>query len=489
MKDLKHASVRGVAWNLIQNVISRMLGLVVVAILGRILDRSDFGAVALAAAITTFGEVLVNQGYGDFITQNSDLTPEHLDTAFWSSGLLGLVLTAAIAAVAVPLASEFADASVAPIVRWLSLSLLIRSFSVVPVGLLIRQLRFRSLSVRGIAASGIGGIAGITVALLGFGVYSLVVQALVGEAAATIILWGATDWRPGLRFSTEKLKEMTAFGAPIFGVCLVWFLVRRVDTMIVVGALGLTSLAVYSMAQRVFQIANQVLNKSSDGVAFSALARLADAGERQRKAFFRMIELSSIMCFPIYATLAIAAAPLTVTLFGPRWADSAPVLTVFAIAGIPVSLSYVHGAAMKSTARTRVLLITYLILAAIYLPVMALMVPDGPASGAAAYLVGSGAIVPIEIAFLRVVLGINVAAYARAIVGASLATIAMSSVTLVVAGATEAMPPIVRLALEGAFAATTYVVALRVLAPTTFQHCIELVRSSIRRPPTPQELA
>src|SRR5688500_8908445 len=136
MKGLKNASARGVAWNLAQNLASRLLGLIVFAILARMLDRSAFGAIALALAITAFAELLVTQGYGEFITQSPDLSPQHLDTAFWFNTALGLALTLVIAIAAEPLSVAFAEPSVAPAVRWLSLSVVIRSLTVVPTGLL-----------------------------------------------------------------------------------------------------------------------------------------------------------------------------------------------------------------------------------------------------------------------------------------------------------------------------------------------------------------
>lgn len=478
--DLKTASARGVAWNLVQNVLSRLLSLIVVAILGRILVRSAFGAVALAQTVTTLGELIVSQGYGDFVTQTPDLTDEHLDTAFWMNAVLGVLLTAVIALAAGPLADEFAEPSVAPIVRWLSLSLLIRCLAVVPTALLTRQLRFRSLSLRGVVASVIGGTAGITSALLGLGMFSLVVQILVSDLSATVVLWTASDWRPGLRVSKRSFRQLTAYGAPIFGATMLVFAARRLDTMIVLGALGLVELAVYSMAQRVLQIAIQILNKSMDSVAFSALARM-DEGER-RKTFYRVLEITAAVCFPAYVGIAIVAQPLTVTLLGDRWADSAPVLVFFALSGIPISLSSIHGAAIKSSARTRYLLFINLILAVTYLPIIASIVGNGPAAASVAYLIACCILVPVEIAFVWAALSLRVADYLKALAGPALATCAMAAATIAVAMATGPLVPIARIAIEAAAGAGSYVLALVVISPATLSRARELLRRVVRKP-------
>ena len=54
-RQLKRDSARGVAWNIAQNLLARLLAPVVVAILGRLIDKSAFGVIALALTQTQRG--------------------------------------------------------------------------------------------------------------------------------------------------------------------------------------------------------------------------------------------------------------------------------------------------------------------------------------------------------------------------------------------------------------------------------------------------
>ena len=462
LKALKHASARGVAWNVAQNLSARLLGLVVVAILGRILSRDAFGVVALAMVVNSFAELIVSQGYGEFITQSPSLTDEHLDTAFWLNVGIGIGLTGLIALMAAPIANLFEDPTIAPIVRCVSLSLALRSFAVVPTGLLTRTLRFRSLSLRSIVAVVISSVAGVWCALAGLGIYSLVIQLLVGDLASTLVLWRATDWRPRPRFSRSCMRDMSAFGAPVFGASLLAMVSRRLDTFIVGGALDMTRLGIYSMAQRVFQIVLQVVNKSMSDVTFSALARLDERGAR-RDALVKVIELTAVVCFPVYVGIAIAAGPLMVTLLGPKWSVSGWPLSLFALSGIPFSLTFVNVAAIKSSARTRMLLAIQIVFLCMYLPAIVFLVRRGPTEAAAANLIACYAITPVEIWFVSAAMSMRALHYLRALAGATIATIIMAAATLSVASATAALPPIVRILAEVGIAIVAYAIALRVL--------------------------
>jgi O-antigen/teichoic acid export membrane protein len=85
------------------------------------------------------------------------------------------------------------------------------------------------------------------------------------------------------------------------------------------------------------------------------MSRLADSEERRRAVFFKVLELAAVMCFPTYVGIAVVAEPLTLTLLGDRWLDSAHVLVFFALSGIPFSLTMIHLSVIKSAAQTRAL--------------------------------------------------------------------------------------------------------------------------------------
>ena len=335
--------------------------------------------------------------------------------------------------------------------------------------------------MRSIFASTIGGAAGVAAAFAGLGIYSLVIQLLVGDFTATAVLWRATEWRPGRRLSRKSFRELSTFGTPIIAATLLAFVSRRLDTVIVGGALGLALLGVYSMAQRVYQIALQIINKSTVDVTFSALSRLGESEDRRRQAFYKVIELTAVLCFPTYVGLAVIAEPLTLTLFGAKWLDSAPALVFFGLSGIPFSLTMIHLAAIKSAARTRYLFIINLVQLIVYLPVMILLVDGGPGYAAAASLISCAAIVPLEIAYVRIAFGLRVGDYLKSLVGASIATLVMAGATLAVSAPTTAWPPIARLVLVCGVGAAVYVLALRTLAPAAFNRCRELAIATLRR--------
>ena len=123
--SLRERAIKGVFWSAVQNWGSNLLATVVFLILANLLDVEAFGLVALASVFTAFLAVFRRQGFSQAIVQRADLTPGHLDTAFWLSAVSGLLLAAALFASAGLIAQMWTQPLLAPVLRWLSITVFI----------------------------------------------------------------------------------------------------------------------------------------------------------------------------------------------------------------------------------------------------------------------------------------------------------------------------------------------------------------------------
>ena len=167
--------------------------------------------------------------------------------------------------------------------------------------------------------------------------------------------------------------------------------------------------------------------------------------------------------------------PLTIAIFSAKWSDSATVLAVFALSGVPVSLSYVHNAALKATGITRSFFLTQAAMVIVYIPLLLAFVNGGIEHSAVAYLIACSAVVPFEVWLLRTALSIRVGSYARALLGPSLATAVMAGAMLVVVWQTATWPPVLRVGAETLPGILAYVIGLRILAPRSYATCRDVV--------------
>ncbi|MGD0123935.1 MAG: lipopolysaccharide biosynthesis protein [Terriglobia bacterium] len=339
----KRKIARGVAWAGASNWGSQLLSFCIYTGLARLLNPQAFGLVAIAGIYLAFIQVLVSQGFGMAIIQRRELEEEHLDSAFWIAVATAAFFCLLSLLLAGRLANFFHEPRVAPVIGWLSLSLLLCSLSSVPTAILTRELNFRALAVRSLAGTAAGGVVGLAMAFLGWGAWSLVGQQLVNAFLGCICLWWAVPWRPRFQVSRRHLRDLYVFSLSLTGNDILWFFSQRSDQTLVGYGFGPVGLGPYALASRINNLLVDAVNLPLQSVAFPAFAKLQSAQPRFERALCRFCEMSSFVALPAFAGIIVVAPELVPWLFGAKWASAVPILQILAGYGaLRVALAFVH---------------------------------------------------------------------------------------------------------------------------------------------------
>ena len=349
--SLRKKAASGIAWSIVQKWGRAFFSTASFLVLARLLTPEAFGLVALASTFTAFVEIFLDQGIGAAIVQRDDLEREHLDTAFWTTILTGALLTAGGIAMSGPVATFFSEPRLAPVVAWLSVSFVLSALSSTQVAILQRNFAFKSLAARSMVATAVGGVVGVGLAFAGMGVWSLVGQELSRGLAGAIVLWSASDWRPGFRVSKEHYKELFTFGIAIVGSNILNVLVRRSDDFLIGYFLGPTLLGFYNVGYRLLLVIIRLVTEVSNAVAFPTFSRLRRNPERMRRAFYKVTQYTALVAFPVFIGLAALAPELVPAVFGKEWLPSVPVMQVLSMIGILQSVLFFNGSVIKAAGK------------------------------------------------------------------------------------------------------------------------------------------
>jgi len=348
---LREKAAKGIVWSVIQKWGREAISFLTFVALSRLLAPEAFGLVALASVFTAFVEIFLDQGFSAAIVQRADLEREHLDTAFWITVFTGTLLTAGGMAASGLVAAFFEEPRLAPILWWLSISFILSALSSTQIAILQRKLAFKSLAARSLTATMVGGIVGVSMAFAGFGVWSLVAQNLAIGLAGVIVLWRASDWRPGFRVSKKYYKELFTFGVSVVGNNLSKVFVRRSDDFLIGYFLGPTLLGYYTIGYRLLLAIIRLVTGIINSVAFPTFSRIQHQPERMRRAFYKVTQYTSLLAFPIFIGLASLASELVLALFGGKWAPSIPVMQVLALIGILQSVLFFNGSVLRASGK------------------------------------------------------------------------------------------------------------------------------------------
>jgi O-antigen/teichoic acid export membrane protein len=338
--NLTHRAVRGMAWVAWGSAATAGLKILVLVLLTRLLSPADFGVVGAALVVIGFSLNFSQMGLGPALVQRPVLEPGHVSTAFYASTAFGILLTGIIWVTAPQISSFFRMDHLTPVVRALALVFPITGISTVAESLLQRELRFRFLANRDVLAYGLGyGVVGLALALLGWGVWSLVVAQLTQTLVRTAILLRAAPpvLHPRPRWS--NFVELMDYGAGQSAARMAVLLANQVDNLVVGRWLGAVALGLYSRAYQLMSVPTALLGDVLDKVLFPMMSRVQNEPRRLATAYLQGSAFIALVTLPAGVVAAVLGPDLIAVAFGPRWESMVPPFQVLAL-GMMFRTSY-----------------------------------------------------------------------------------------------------------------------------------------------------
>ncbi|BAQ61781.1 probable polysaccharide transport protein [Geminocystis sp. NIES-3708] len=314
--SIKQKTIEGFLWSIIQHWGSQAGSFIVFLILARLLTPQDFGLLSLANIFLAFMNIFLKQGFTSALIQREKLESEHLDTAFCTQLIVGILLTFISFLIAENIATLFHQPRLTFIIQCFSFLFIINSFGHVFQAVLKKELHFKILAVRSLIAIIISGFLAIIFAFLGFGVWSLVIQQFIYESVLVIIMWRAINWRPKLRFSYTHFQDLLNFSIYVFLNQFLMFFYRKSDNLLIGYFLGEIALGYYTIAYRILEIMTQLLIGVINQVAFPAFSKIQTDITVFRQTFLQAIRFTSLIAFPVFLGLLPLTPEIIITLFG-----------------------------------------------------------------------------------------------------------------------------------------------------------------------------
>ena len=320
------------------------LQLLVLPVLARLLGPEAFGLVGLAIPFILLSSMLADAGLGTALVRLQNPSIELECTVFWISTSIGLSLTALLCALSWPISRMFAQPDLAPVLATLSLILTLGGSLAVANARVARNRDFSIFAVGDVLSTVVSAIAGICAAVLGFGVWSLVIQLLALWLTKAAWLFPSSKFRPQFICRPRLARPYLHFGINSAAANLSDIITRNLPPLVVGGTLGVTPLGHYSMAYQLTRVPDLVISGPIYLSMLTAVARVDR--ELARPLVLRSLRIVVVALAFLFCALALTADLATNLLLGPKWADTAPVLAALAPAGFLICLYSFMGAVL-----------------------------------------------------------------------------------------------------------------------------------------------
>lgn len=474
---LRSAAVRGTAWLGLANVLAKGIQVVTTLTLAAFLQPADLGLVALVTAVLQIAGMLQSMGLLDVLATTRRDPMLMSGTLATATTVIGTVAAGLGIWQAEALATWLGSPAAAPLLRLVCVALPLTGYFAVQVGIMSRRLEFRRRVVSDGGSSLLGAVVTIVLAARGWGASSAVLGLVVTSISAPVLALFA-GVRVPFAWSGPYLREAAGWIWIAGPGALIGLLIVNLDYLVLMRILGDGPTGVYALAFRFAFFPYTTIAMVLGGVAFPILAELHRDDDRALVAVARRFySAGAIALFGTYAILAVLAE--RVSMLGPEWADSAPVLRWLCLYGALLSINVFGLNLLRAVGRKH----RFLLVQAVHLVVLltlgiGLTTTWGVVGMAVAQSFAAAFVLCCTIALLAGAGIVPVTAIMRAIAPAAAVSSALAGLALV-PGVFRPAPQVWVVIVEGTGLAVLYLAVITAFERAALRQLIETLRSGL----------
>lgn len=404
------------------------LSMITFVVYARLLTPTELGIGTVIIAIVEVVGILYSSVLEDPLVRLKRLEDKHISTAFWFSVLISLVSIVLISLGAFLYTSS-------PVLQWMtaiaSVKILFTMMARVYVAQMRRTGNFKLLASRTLLGKVAGGSAGIGVALLGFGAWAVIAQALIMDLLALVVLMRGDRRRIPLAIDGAVLRDLLRSGTPVaINVLSSQTLQRGVNIVLGMTA-GAHAVGMFNLAMRIIDLPRSAIYNGLMSYALPAFARRSAEPTRLISLIGDSTAISGFLLTPLFVGIALTAEDIILLIFGDKWADAIVLLQVLAVTAALGNLALYATTALVAVNRTYLTLkaevaTTVLALALVYV----LGTVYGGMAAALALLMRMLAITPLQIRGLNTAIGYGWRSFFDSAYRSVLATLVMAAVVV-----------------------------------------------------------
>ena len=340
--SLKNSAISGFTWKTAERGLAEILQFFIGIVLARLLSPSDYGTVGLLAIFFAVAHIFQDSGFGSALIQKKDRTQEDFSTVFFFNVAMSLVIYAIMYIASPYIAKFYRVPLLEDLTRVSALSFIIGGLTGVQYAKLTAEMKFRTISILSIFGQIVTGVTGIILALLGWGVWALVFQGLIGSLIKGVAVWYVSKWHPSLIFSKKSFKQLFSFGSNLMLSGIVNTIYNNIYTLVIGRVFNPKLVGFYNRANGYAMIPTNLLLSTVVSVTYPILSTIQDDNEKLKRAYRKMLEVPLYVHYPCLIGIAVVAAPLIEVMIGKKWLPCVPMLQILCIGGLFVPLTHIN---------------------------------------------------------------------------------------------------------------------------------------------------
>lgn len=322
---------KGLLWSAVDYFSIQAMQFVLSVIIARLVAPAAFGAIVMTQVFMSFAQLFIDGGFKMALIQKKDRSEDDYNTVFIFNLLVAVFLYGVLFFFAPHIADFYNTPILTDLTRVIALNLIFSSLSITQLVRLQVNLDFKTQAKARLSSMLMSGAVAVICAYNGLEIWALAIQSVLGTLCTSIFLIVYSKWLPKLYFSIQSFKKLFLFGSKLlFSSFLMTFYIQI--TNLIIGKIYTpASLAFYNRGFQLGSLPSVSIMDVISRTVFLLYCEQQDNKKRLIATYRKYLRLSCFIIFPIMALTAVLANPLVIVMLTDKWADAAPLLSIFCL--------------------------------------------------------------------------------------------------------------------------------------------------------------
>jgi len=321
MKSLQSTATKGMAHLGAGGILGKLISLGTTLILARILSPDDYGVMALAMIVIGFVGFFNEVGIGSAIVQKTELTISEVNGCFIIAVCLGFFLSVLTIFSSYLAALFFETPKLQAMIATLSAAFVLGSLNTIPMAFLRRNMQFKGVAVLNILEVITVSVVSLSLALAGWGVWSMVWGFLASNLTKTIGVYLLSSWRFNRNYNVREAMSLLSYGLHITVSRVFWYIYNNVDKVIIGKILNVRSVGVYDMAMSLATLPSSQITSIVTNVASPLFSKLQNDLPQISLMILKLTRGIAYITYPLLVGMLVCSHELVVVILGDKWLD------------------------------------------------------------------------------------------------------------------------------------------------------------------------
>lgn len=332
--SLRKQATSGLVWVFTQQFGNQFVSFFVSLVLARILLPEEFGLIGMIAIFYSIGRSLMDSGMTQSLIRSTNLDQEDFSTAFYFNLASSITLYTLIFLAAPYIAEFYSRPILTPIIKLYCITFIIDAFTAVQRTRMTREMDFKTQTLIAIPSTILGGVVGVTLAYMGYGVWSLVWSTIATSFFGSLQFWIYSKWTPSLVFNIDKFKQHFGFGIKLSASGLLNKIFNNIYLIVIGRYFSAAQVGFYTRADTMKQLPVNNITNALAKVTYPLFAKIQDDNFRLKRVYKQLMQMVIFVISPVLIIVAVLAEPVFRFLFTEKWLPAVPYFQILCVIGI-----------------------------------------------------------------------------------------------------------------------------------------------------------